>query len=334
VTEAGLRCDAGDFFVDPWQPVDRAIITHAHSDHARGGSASYLTSAEGRALLAHRLPDASIASMEWGDSVLINDVRVSLHPAGHIRGSAQVRVEHRGEVWVAAGDYKRDGDPTCTPFEVQPCHTFITEATFALPIYRWQPVSELVADILGWAGEVRSAGGCAILLTYALGKSQRVLAELAPYLHQPVLLHGALEAPVALYRAAGVALPDTRLVREARAEGRIRSAVVLAPPGAVTPGWLRNFHDPMVAAVSGWTRLRGARRRLAADRGFALSDHADWPGLLRTIHDSGANRVLATHGDSEALVRVLRERGLDAEALPTPFAAAGEEELPPGVADA
>ena len=325
VTDAGLWCEAGDFFVDPWLPVDRAIVTHAHADHARAGSARYLAASEGVSLLAHRLPGARIEGAAWGERRVLNGVTVSLHPAGHIRGAAQVRVEHRGEVWVVSGDYKRDADPTASAFEVVTCHTFITEATFALPVYRWLPVPVLIADIVAWATDVRSRGGCAILLTYTLGKAQRLLAELAPLVDAPVLVHGAVEPLNTLYRAAGVALAPTQLVRDTGRENRQRRALVLAPPTAAVPGWLRRFHEPETAFASGWMRLRGTRRRRALDRGFAISDHADWPALLRTILETGASRVLATHGDSAALVRLLAERGLDAGALATRFSGDGGE---------
>lgn len=320
VTDAGLYCEAGRFHVDPWRPVDRAIVTHAHGDHARFGHARYLAAAEGRTLLSHRLPGASIEAVAYGERRTFNGVHVSLHPAGHIRGSAQVRVEHRGEVWVVSGDYKREADPTCTSFEPVRCDVFVTEATFALPVYRWAPPATVVADLVAWASGVRAAGGCAILLAYTLGKSQRLLAELAPFLDAPVLVHGAVEPLNALYREAGVSLAPTRLVRETDRGRRQLGALVLAPPGAVTPGWLRRFEAPQTAFVSGWMRLRGTRRRQAVDRGFAMSDHADWGALLTTIAETGASRVLATHGDSAALVRLLRERGLEAASLRTEFA--------------
>ena len=324
VTDAGLFCEAGDFHIDPWQPVDRAVITHAHSDHARAGSHSYLCAEEGVALLAHRLPGSSIQGVAWGERRTLNGVTISLHPAGHIRGAAQVRVEHRGETWVASGDYKRHGDPTCHPFEVVRCHTFITEATFALPVYRWSTPTAVVADIVRWYEQVRSDGGCAVLLTYTLGKAQRLLAELTPFLDAPVLVHGAVEPLTAIYRAAGVALAPTILVRDTGKRVKHRGAFVIAPPSAAVPGWLRRFNEPQVGFASGWMRLRGTRRRRALDRGFGLSDHVDWTGLLQTIAETGATRVLATHGDSRALVRYLQDRGLEAGALATAYAAEAE----------
>ena len=327
VTSAGLYCEAGDFFIDPWQPVARAIITHAHSDHARAGSAAYLTSREGVALLRYRLAgDAgTIEGAEWGEERRLNGVRVTLHPAGHIRGSAQVRVEHRGEVWVVTGDYKRAADPTCTPFELVPCHTLVTEATFALPVYRWAPSDAVFAGIVAWWREAQANGRCAILYTYTLGKAQRLLHGLAPHATEPIWVHGAIEPLNALYRAEGVRLAETRLVTSAERGTKLSGALVLAPPSATAPGWLRRFRQPETGFASGWMRLRGTRRRRGLDRGFAISDHVDWPSLIRTIEETGATRVLATHGDSAALVRYLGERGIDAAPLATPYSGEDDE---------
>jgi putative mRNA 3-end processing factor len=320
VTPAGLFCDAGDFYIDPWRPVARAVVTHAHSDHARAGSDAYLAAAEGAALLRHRLGSAlPLEEVAWGERRRLGDVQVSLHPAGHIRGSAQVRLEHAGEVWVVTGDFKRAADPTCTPFEPLRCHTLVTEATFALPVYRWAPTAQVAAEMATWVAMCRDAGRTAVLYTYSLGKAQRLLAEVGPLVDVPILVHGSLEPINALYRAAGVTLPTTALVSESPARQKVKGVLVLAPPSATAAGWLRRFREPETAFASGWMRLRGTRRRRALDRGFAISDHADWPALLRTVEESGAERVLATHGDSAALVRYLAERGVQAAPLATPF---------------
>lgn len=325
VTPSGLYCEAGDFYIDPWRPVARAIVTHAHSDHARAGSEHYLAAREGERILRHRIgATASIIAVGFGEVTSLGDVRVSLHPAGHIRGSAQVRVERHGEVWVVTGDYKRQADPTCTPFEVVRCHTLITEATFAFPIYRWEETAHVVRDIVGWYQQCLAQDRTAILHTYTLGKAQRLLTELAPFIEGEVWVHGAIEPLNDIYREDGVALGTTRRVSELGTRERLKGALVLAPPSAVTPGWMRHFTEPETAFASGWMRLRGTRRRRALDRGFAISDHCDWNALLQTIDECGASHVLATHGDSSALVRVLRDRGLEADALETAFA--GEEE--------
>lgn len=326
-TPDGLYCEDGDFFVDPWRPVARAVITHAHADHARPGSAAYLSSREGEALLRHRLgADLPLETVAWGERRRMGHVTISVHPAGHIRGSAQVRIERGGEVWVVTGDYKRVADPTCTPFEVVRCHTLITEATFALPIYRWAQTAELVGEVAQWVRDCHASSRTPILYTYALGKAQRLLAELAPWVDAPMLVHGSLEPINALYRAAGVALPATALVTDRPKRERIEGALVLAPPSANAPEWMKRFRDPETAFASGWMRVRGTRRRRALDRGFAISDHVDWPGLLATIEESGAHRILATHGDSAAIVRLLRERGLDAAALEAAHGGEGADE--------
>jgi len=301
--------------------VARAVVTHAHSDHARAGSAAYLAAAEGVSLLRHRLGSGlPVEGVGWGERRRLGEVELSLHPAGHIRGSAQVRVAARGEVWVVTGDYKRVADPTCTPFEVVRCHTLITEATFALPVYRWAPTAVVIGEIARWVADCARVGRSAVLFTYSLGKAQRLLAEVGNQVEGPILVHGAIEPLNACYRDDGVALPPTTRVSDVATRDTVGAALVLAPPSANVPGWMRRFRDPETAFASGWMRLRGTRRRRALDRGFTISDHADWPALLLTIAETGAERVLATHGDSAALVRLLGERGLEAGALATQFA--------------
>jgi putative mRNA 3-end processing factor len=263
----------------------------------------------------------------YGEAFDLGGVRVSLHPAGHILGSAQVRVEGDGQVWVVTGDYKRQADPTCAGFEAVPCDVLVTEATFALPIYRWGPAEEAVREIWEWWMENAAEGQASVLFCYALGKAQRVLAELARFTDRLAYTHGAVEPLVADYRAAGVAMLPTRLVRdEERRKGEWAGDLILAPPSAAGTPWMRRFGTgPQfdTGFASGWMRVRGIRRRQGYDRGFVVSDHADWPGLLETIRESGAPRVLTTHGYSEALARHLREQGLEADVLLTPY---GEED--------
>lgn len=321
----GLYCAAGGFHIDPWQPVPLALITHAHGDHARWGSQRYLGTTEARPLLRARLgADAHIDWMDYGAELVLGETTVSFHPAGHILGSAQVRVRHAsGETWVVTGDYKRDPDPTCTPFEVVPCDVLITEATFALPVYRWRPTSEVAAEVLAWWDECIARGRPAVLFCYALGKAQRLLAELARLCDRTVYLHGAMLELVQCYRDAGVAMLPTEAVSE-QAKGRaFAGQLILAPPSAAGAPWMRRFRDASTGFASGWMRIRGNRRRRGYDRGFVLSDHTDWNGLVRTVRESGAQRVLATHGSTESLVRYLVEQGIAAETLRTPY---GDEE--------
>lgn len=319
LTDRGFYCAAGDFYIDPWQPVERAVITHAHSDHARRGSRAYLTTTEGEQVLRTRMgPDAVIRAVPYGMVVRINGVEVSLHPAGHILGSAQVRVAQRGEVWVASGDYKTGFDTTCTPFEPIPCHTFITEATFGLPIYRWPAQEAVFAQINEWWRRNQAQGKASILMGYALGKSQRMLAGVDASIG-PIFTHGAVERLNRDYRETGILLPPTRYAADVERGYDWSQALIVAPPSAHGTPWTRKFGSQSAAFASGWMRIRGARRRRAVDRGFVLSDHVDWPNLLGAIEATGAERVWVTHGYTAVVTRWLQERGYDAYAVPTRF---------------
>ena len=319
LTERGFYCAAGDFYIDPWQPVARAVITHAHSDHARPGSQAYLTTIEGERVLRTRMgPEAVIQTVSYGEIVNINGVDVSLHPAGHILGSAQVRVAHRGEIWVASGDYKAGFDATCTAFEPVRCHTFITEATFGLPIYRWPDQSAVFAEINAWWRRNQEHGRASLLLGYALGKAQRMLAGIDASIG-PILTHGAVERLNRDYRETGIVLPATRYVGDVERGFDWGQALIIAPPSADGTPWTRKFGPHSSAFASGWMAIRGARRRRSVDRGFILSDHVDWPSLLAAIAATGAERVWVTHGYTAVVTRWLQEQGLNAYAVPTRF---------------
>jgi putative mRNA 3-end processing factor len=306
LTPVGLYCAAGDFYIDPWAPVSRAVITHAHADRARPGSAAYVTTRHGAGLLALQLPDASIQTVDYGEPLGMNDVRVSLHPSGHILGSAQVRIEHRGEVWVVAGDFNPTPDLTCAPFEPLRCHTFVTEATFALPIFRWTSEAELVAEIHSWWRANQEAGRASLLFANPLGKAQRVLARLDASIG-PICADPAIERFNTIYRENGVPLPSTGPL--------VPGALVLAPPGTDR----RAYGTVSTALASGWMRIRGTRRRQSLDRGFVISDHADWPGLLSAIDATNAEAVWVTHGFRTPLVHWLEEHGRRAVAIETRF---------------
>lgn len=316
----GLYCPVGDFYIDPWQPVARAVITHAHSDHARVGHRHYLAAQRGASVLLSRLPDISLQTLAYGERLDINGVTVSLHPAGHVLGSAQVRIEYRGQVWVASGDYKLDPDPTCDAFEPVRCDTFITESTFGLPIYRWDAPQSVFDGVASWWRHNAAEGRASVLFCYSFGKAQRVLASVDAGIG-PIFCHGAVEPLNRAYRDAGVRLPPTRLVSEVAQKDKaaFRQALIVAPPSAQGSAWLRRFGDYSDAFASGWMRLRGARRRRGVDRGFILSDHADWPALQTAIHETGARRVIVTHGSVEPMVRWLREQGLEAGAFATQY---------------
>jgi putative mRNA 3-end processing factor len=314
----GLYCPAGDFYIDPWRPVARAVITHAHSDHARIGHGHYLASQPSEGVLRARLGAIDLQTLAYGERIVHHGVTLSLHPAGHVLGSAQVRLERGGQVWVASGDYKVAADRTCTPFEPVRCDVFITESTFGLPIYRWCPDDELFADINDWWSRNVLAGRASVLACYSFGKAQRVLAGVDASI-APIVVHGAVQPLNEAYRAAGVALPPTMHVSEVKERADLRRALVVCPPSAVASPWMRRFGDASTGFASGWMQVRGTRRRGGYDRGFALSDHADWPGLLGAIEATGAQRVIVTHGSGPVLARFLGERGLRAELFETEY---------------
>lgn len=328
VSDSGLFCAAGDFHIDPWRPVPRAIVTHAHADHACRGCGRYLTTNDGVHVLRARMgEEAAVDAVGYGQAIEIGGVRVSLHPAGHLLGSAQVRLERSGRVEVVSGDYKVEPDPTCRAFEPLRCHLFVTESTFGLPVYRWRPWSEEIGSLNAWWRRNAAEGLASIVFAYALGKAQRILAGLDAETG-PIVAHGAVEALVRAYRAAGVALPPTRLASEfARGDEALRRAIVLAPPSAQGTTWLRRFGAARTAFASGWMRVRGARRRRAVDRGFVISDHADWPGLLGAIEATGAEEVLVTHGYAAVLARWLRDHGKDARPLATRYVGERPDEV-------
>ncbi len=322
-TADGLFCAAGNFHIDPWNPVARAVITHAHGDHARPGSEAYLCAQPGAGLLRRRFgSDLNLETMPYGQSQRIGEVVVSFHPAGHVLGSAQIRLEACGggqsdHVWVVAGDYKRAADPTCAPFEPVACDTFVTESTFGLPIYRWDATESVVLDLLGWWNANAADGKSSVLFCYAIGKAQRILAELLRHTDRRVYAHGMMLPMIAAYRDEGVPMLPVESATEQPKGTSFAGELVLAPlPARGTP-WMRRLGVHSDAFASGLMRVRGIRRQRAFDRGFVLSDHADWPALLRTIEDTGARRVLATHGHAEPLARYLSEQGRDAGVIRT-----------------
>ncbi len=319
----GLYCPAGDFFIDPWRPVERAVITHAHADHAGRGHAAYLAATPAAAVMRVRLGDINLQTLAYGERIVRGDATISLHPAGHVLGSAQVRVEHRGQVWVASGDYfasgiAGDANPSCAPFEPQRCDVFITESTFGLPIYRWRAQRELIDEVNGWWSANADAGRASLLLAYSLGKAQRLIAAVDASIG-PIVVHGAVAPLNEAYRAGGVALPPTPTLDELSDKALLGRALVIAPPAVHGSAWARRLGDFSDAFASGWMQLRGARRRQGVDRGFVLSDHADWPGLLGAIAATGAQRIIVTHGQEAVMVRWLHQQGLEAGSFSTEY---------------
>jgi putative mRNA 3-end processing factor len=319
-TPRGIHCPVADVYIDPWRGVERAIITHAHADHARRGSQQYLASPVTKPLMHARYgDDLHIQALSYGEPVTINGVRFSLHPAGHIPGSAQVRVEHKGEVWVATGDHKRHEDGISSPFEPVRCHTFITECTFGLPIYRWKEPREVFAEINGWWRANAAENNCSILSAYSLGKAQRVLKGIDAGIG-PILVHGAVAHMNEVLERAGVLLPAWEPITRDTPRERFRKALVITPGSAIGTPWTNKMKPFRTAMASGWMQLRGWRRRSNIDKGFVLSDHADWDALLLAVKETGAERVIATHGYTDIFSQYLRSAGYDAAAENTEFA--------------
>ncbi|MFG6592236.1 ligase-associated DNA damage response exonuclease [Sulfitobacter sp. 1A12157] len=317
-TENGIYCAAGDFYIDPWRPVDRALITHGHADHARDGMGSYLATHAALPVMRHRLGEIAIEGIAYGEKRQIGGATVSFHPAGHVPGSAQIRVEVGGEVWVASGDYKVIDDGMSEPFEPVKCHHFITESTFGLPVFRWAPQVDVAAQINGWWAGCKAAGKTAFLGAYSLGKAQRLLSMLDPKIG-PILTHTAVENTNEVLRGQGIALPETMLITPELNPKEHPGALVLAPPSALGSQWARRFGAQESAFASGWMALRGVRRRRAGDRGFVISDHADWHGLLWAIRETGAENIYVTHGYTDIFTRYLNDQGWNAEVVPTQF---------------
>ncbi len=317
-TESGIYCAAGEFHIDPWRPVERALITHGHADHARWGHKRYMATQAAAPVMRHRLGDIRLQTVRYGEVVTIGGAEVSFHPAGHVPGSAQIRVSVGGEVWVASGDYKVVPDGLSEPFEPVPCHAFITECTFGLPVFTWPPQREIVDDMEVWWRANREAGRTSVLGAYALGKAQRILSAVDPGIG-PILTHGAVEATNRVLRAQGFDLPDTVPVDAEVTAKTHPGALVIAPPSALGTPWMKRFGPVSTGFASGWMRLRGVRRRRAADRGFVLSDHADWAELNTAISETGAERIFVTHGYTAPFRAWLESRGYEAAIVETEF---------------
>lgn len=323
LTDSGLYCEQGDFYIDPWFPVKKAILTHAHADHTYRGNQDYLVPEEGARLSRIRLGDeAKISTAKYGATTDINGVKVSFHPAGHVLGSAQVRVEFKGEIWVVSGDYKLMPDATAATFEHVKCHHFITEATFGLPIYRWQPTEFIFEQINDWWRKNQAKEKVSVIFAYSLGKAQRIMNGIDRSIGK-IFTHGAVERLTEAYRESGVDLPETKYVGAVENRKEFAGSLIVAPPSAHGSTWMRKFGVYSTGFASGWMMVRGARRRKAVDRGFVLSDHADWTELQTAIKGAEAETVYVTHGFIPELVRWLNENGQHAVPLKTNY---GDEE--------
>lgn len=327
-TDKGLYCAAGNFYIDPWVPVDYAVITHAHSDHAHAGSSKYLCHHLTKPILRFRLGEHVYESVEWNEPVYLNGVRLSLHPAGHIIGSSQVRVEHRGEVWVISGDYKTENDGISGRFEPVRCHTFVTESTFGLPIYNWKPQQSIYDEISNWLEDNQASGKTSVIIAYSLGKAQRVLHALQ-HVTNRIYAHGAVYNMHQALQREGVVppglLPAIELVTPDTPRENFRNALVIAPPSAERSAWMKRFPAYRLGICSGWMQVRGHQRRKNADGAFVLSDHCDWKALLGAIEATGAEKVYVTHGFQSALCRYLNESGIPAGEVKTSYGNEDEE---------
>lgn len=317
-TDEGIFCPAAGVHIDPWRPVARALITHGHSDHARWGHKAYLCTREAAPVIRYRLGDIALETVEFGETREIGGVCFSFHPAGHIPGSAQIRVEHKGEVWVVSGDYKTEKDGLSEPFEPVRCNTFITECTFGLPVFKWRPQAEVLDEINGWWRENAGEGRASVLGAYSLGKAQRLLAGLDPSIG-PIFTHGAVENVNGVLRGQGLKLPETQRVTQEMARDAFAGSIVIAPPSALGSPWMRRLGPASTGFASGWMALRGVRRRRSADRGFVLSDHVDWPALNDAIRATGADCVCVTHGYTSPFRRWLEAEGYKARIVQTEY---------------
>lgn len=315
--DKGIYCEQADVYLDPWLPVKNAIITHGHADHSRYGHQNYITHHTNVPIIKHRLGEISVTGKDWSETFIVNGVKFSLHPAGHIIGSAQVRVEYKGEIWVFTGDYKTEDDGIAVPYEAVKCHTFITECTFGLPAFKWLPQAEVMDSINDWWAENKAEGKTSILFGYSLGKAQRLLKYLDPNIGT-IFTHGAIENMTKVVRPM-IDMPATTLITRETNKKEFPGSIVLAPPSAHGSVWIRKMTPFVTGSASGWMAFRGARRRRAIDKGFVLSDHCDWYGLLDSIKATGAEKIITTHGYTDIFSKYLRELGYDARTAKTQY---------------
>lgn len=314
----GIYCAQADVHIDPWKPVSKAFITHGHSDHARWGMGSYVCTNASVPILKHRLGKVKIHGIAYGEAMMVNGVEFTFFPAGHVIGSAQIRVSYKGETWVVSGDYKLSNDGISEAFEPVKCHTFITESTFGLPVYRWDPQEQIYDRMNAWWKKNQAEGKVSIITAYSLGKAQRIIQNLDHSVGK-IFTHGAIEATNRALRASGVPLLDTTHATANLDYKEYAGGLVIAPPSAVNSNWTKKFKDFRLGIASGWMQVRGARRRRAADIGFVLSDHADWNELNQAIALTEASEIYVTHGFSEIFSQYLIEQGYDAKVVKTAF---------------
>lgn len=316
-TNKGLYCAKANVYIDPWKSVGRALVTHGHSDHARRGHGAYLCHHDSVNILKHRLGKISVQGISYGEAIVINGVTITFHPAGHVFGSAQIKLKDNKESWVISGDYKLDNDGVATPFEAVQCDHFVTESTFGLPVYRWKNQKEIYNEINEWWQENAKRNKASMICAYSLGKAQRVIKNIDSNLG-PIVTHPSVEAINKLIRDSGLELPTTYSVSDLSNED-LSKAMFIGPPSAHSGKWLHGTKDISVATASGWMAVRGKRRRRNLEKGFVLSDHADWTGLNKAVAETGAEHIYVTHGFSEIYAKYLREKGLNAKVVSTEY---------------
>lgn len=317
-TNKGMFVPIANVYIDPWTAVPKALITHAHSDHARFGSQQYLSHHQSIPILQKRLGPQSFTGINYNETININGVNFTFYPAGHVLGSAQIKVEYKGEIWVASGDYKLENDGVSAPFESVKCHTFITESTFGLPVYKWQSQQAIFDEINNWWQQNIDDGKCSVILAYSLGKAQRIMQNINTNLG-PILVHGAVDEMNKAHEEANVQLNYSKKITPELSKADYKNALVIAPPAVEGSTWLKKLEPYSLAVASGWMGLRGVRRRMSADRGFVLSDHADWPSLNTAVQNTGAENILVTHGFTSIFAKWLTDKGYNASEVNTKF---------------
>jgi putative mRNA 3-end processing factor len=332
-TNKGIYCEQGGFYIDPWQPVDLAVTTHGHADHVKWGNKAYLCHELTRPILHQRLgTDLVIETLPYNKQIDINGVKLSMFPAGHVIGSAQIRLEYKGEICVVSGDYKVEYDGISTAFEPVKCHTFVSESTFGLPIYKWQPQDIIFNQIRNWISDNRDKGKTSVLVAYSLGKAQRLIKNLAGYCE--IYVHNSIANLNEGFLKAGVELPDTMRITPELKKEALQQGLVIVPPAMAEGKWIKTLQQAATGVCSGWMQVRAGRRWRSADAGFALSDHADWPGLLSATKATGAEKVFVTHGFTATFSKYLNEIGIESEEVKTQYGNEEEEEPTPTTTEA
>jgi putative mRNA 3-end processing factor len=327
-TNKGIYCEQGDFYIDPWQPVNLAVTTHGHADHVKWGNKAYLCHELTKPTLNQRLgPDLVIETLPYNKEISINGIKLSLFPAGHVIGSSQIRLEYKGEVCVVSGDYKVEYDGISTAFEPVKCHTFVSESTFGLPIYKWQPQDVIFGQIRNWVSDNQDKGKTSVLVAYSLGKAQRLIKNLAAY--SDIYVHNSIANLNEGFIKAGVDLPETIRITPDTKKDSMQQGLVIVPPALADGKWMKTLQSAATGVCSGWMQVRAGRRWRSADAGFALSDHADWPGLLKAIEATSAEKVFVTHGFTATFSKYLNEIGIESEEVKTQYGNEEEEEQTP-----